>query len=126
MPVGVIFDLYETLITEYDPGWTPPSPSIAQRLGISEDAMTTGWRRVRDARMRGVIDYPDALQAICRFANAQAPSPTLVNQLAEERASYKAKPFQRLDPRILRLCAALKDDLDARLCVMSNASEEET
>src|SRR5690348_12267582 len=33
---AVLFDLYETLVTYFDPAWTPPPRTIAERLGVPE------------------------------------------------------------------------------------------
>ena len=44
LPSAVLFDLYETLITEYEPGWKPPALSDAQRLQLDEQQMNTDWR----------------------------------------------------------------------------------
>ncbi len=31
---AVLFDLYETLITEFDPNWRPGAPIVAEQLGL--------------------------------------------------------------------------------------------
>jgi hypothetical protein len=39
---AVFFDLYETLITEFDPDWTP-SPSTADQLGVDAGLFEREW-----------------------------------------------------------------------------------
>ena len=126
MPTGVIFDLYETLVTEYEPHWSPSVPSIAERIGISEEAFSAGWKRVREARMRGVINYPEALQIISRFSGGPKVSSVLLDALDNERRAEKASPFLNIEKEIVDMLATLKERENVRLCLMSNASEEET
>ena len=45
---AVIFDLFETLVTEFDPEFTPPNPSIADRLGIPEGVFLPLLRQLDD------------------------------------------------------------------------------
>jgi|GEM_PF-5125044 hypothetical protein len=45
---AVIFDLFETLVTGFDPDFTPPNPSIAERLGIPEAEFRPLLRQLDD------------------------------------------------------------------------------
>ena len=84
---AIIFDLYETLITEFSPDWKPECPSVAQRLGMSEEAFASGWRRVNGARMRGVVDHPEALR---RFA--ASPASPRSTRISSTFSSTSAQP----------------------------------
>ena len=125
MSRAIIFDLYETLVTEFDPNWTPAAPSIAERIGVSEDAMSRGWERVRDAHMRGVVNFQEALTAIARFSGRRRVPSDVLTSLDEERRAEKARPFETVDEQVFNMVEILKQT-DWRLCVMSNASAEET
>ena len=49
---GVLFDLYETLITEHDPDWRP-RPGPAAKLGIDEAEFARAWAVQRKLHVRG-------------------------------------------------------------------------
>ena len=122
MARAILFDLFETLISEFDPNWTP-GPGTGARIGIDDSVFDELWRQMRDRRMRGRIDFRDALLEISRLAN-RSPDAEAVDRVIAERLLAKARPFEKLDPRILDLVAEL-DARDVRLAVVSNASEEE-
>jgi predicted HAD superfamily phosphohydrolase YqeG len=42
-PRAVLFDLYETLVTHFDPDWTPPPRTLAARLGLEEGTYRALW-----------------------------------------------------------------------------------
>ncbi len=123
MPPAVIFDLYETLITEYVTGGHP-QPSIAQRLGLAEAEFTAAWRARHDDRMSGrQADYVVVLRAICREL-AHPVDDDLLQQLYRERLAIKAGPFGHPDRKILDMLQYLRE-LHVRLGVISNCTPEE-
>lgn len=120
---GVLFDLYETLITEFVPDWSP-RPSTAERLGVDETAFAAAWRAHQPGRMRGVYpDYPAALHAICQTLG-HAGDATLIEQLHQERLEDKAAPFACVAPEILDLLEQLRRQ-ELTLGVVSNCAPEE-
>lgn len=69
---SVIFDLYETLITENHPEWHACTASPAHALGINEQAFGDAWTRTYERRMTGHYrDYGATLRAICADLGAQ-------------------------------------------------------
>ena len=121
---AVVFDLFETLVTEYDPQWTPP-PSIGERLGIGEHAFATGWAGTRHDRMRGVYpDHASVLRAICA-AEGVTPDAPVVDALVRERLADKAKPFAAIDGDVLAMVEGLHDG-GLRLGLLTSATVEET
>ena len=70
---AVIFDLYETLITENHPEWFG-HPSLAERLGLDEEVCRREWRLRHQGRMTGQIpDHGTVLQQICEAAGVSTP-----------------------------------------------------
>src|SRR5262249_5563648 len=105
-PKAILFDLYETLITEFDPA-APPRPSIATRLGVEDAAFTAAWRHVRAQRLTGILpDYPAALHAICQRLGV-TPDAAVIAHLHRERLAAKARPFTRIAPAIVELIQRL-------------------
>ena len=118
---AVIFDLYETLITQFDPNWKPPKMSLADRLGIEEEAfrrhwgpLATNWRKGRPYR------YEEVLEAVCRSAG-RAPDRRAIAELARERYESRLPPFENVEPAIVELVDALRSR-GLRLGVVTNAA----
>jgi HAD superfamily hydrolase (TIGR01509 family) len=118
---AVVFDLYETLITLFDPAWKP-GPSIAERLGVDGAAFEEAWRQSRNRRGRGLIDYAAALREIS-VALGRVPDEGLIQQLYEERLSDKTKPFLWIEGEILQMVRDLRAVVKVGL--ISNVAPEE-
>jgi HAD superfamily hydrolase (TIGR01549 family) len=122
-PQAIIFDLYETLITEFDLHWVP-SPSMAERLGVSEVAFSAAWTRVRDRRLTGELpDFAEALREICCTLGRELDE-GLIQRLYRERLSTKAQPFFEIELSVLEMVQQLHE-MSVRLSVLSNAASEE-
>jgi putative hydrolase of the HAD superfamily len=123
MSEAIIFDLFETLITEYIPDYRP-SVSLAHRLGMDDSAFARAWADLRAARYLGELaDYPSALRAACARCGVQ-PAEELLDQLHQERLAQKALPFAEIDPSILAMLAVLRQR-PVKLGLISNATLEE-
>ena len=104
---AVIFDLYETLITENHPEWFG-QPTLAARLGIDEETCRHEWRSGYQARMTGQIpDHAAALERICEAAGI-TPSRIVIDHLVAERVAAKARAFDRMETEILAMLQALR------------------
>lgn len=118
---AVIFDLYETLLTHFDPNWAPPPRSIAQRLGVEEHVFTSLWPRFDNAWEAGHIGhYEEALAQFCAEAGAQ-PDVALLAELSDERRLMATRPYKAVDPGIVEMVAALKQ-AGLKLGVITNAN----
>lgn len=122
-PKAVIFDLWETLITEFDPDWTPGN-SVAEHLGVSEEMFREGWRGIHNRRMMGGFpDYPSALRYLLR-SWGQTPDGLVLDQLHRKHLQQKSKHFTDLDVDVLSMLAGLRArSIKTRL--LSNAAQEE-
>jgi len=122
-PQAILFDLYETLISEFDPARTP-QPSMAARLGVEEAAFAAAWRHVYAQRMTGTIpNFPAALHAICQRLGATHDA-AVIAQLHQERLAAKARPFTGIAAPIVGLIQQLHA-MSIKLGVLSNAAREE-
>jgi putative hydrolase of the HAD superfamily len=118
---AVIFDLYETLVTYFDPHWTPPPRSIAQRLGVEERVFASLWPHFDNAWESGQIGhYQDALAQFCAAAGAK-PGAGVLAELLTERRLITARPFKAVEPEIVEMTAALKQS-GLKLGVITNAN----
>ncbi|MCL6442203.1 MAG: HAD family hydrolase [Alicyclobacillus sp.] len=122
---AVFFDLYETLITEWEQGEKVAdfgSPGTA--LGLNEDTFRREWALRRDRRMTGEFsDYCAVLRDICAAHGINADEDVL-RSLHDIRLRAKSIPFQRIRPDILGMLHALKRR-GVKLGLISNCAPEE-
>lgn len=119
---AVIFDLYETLITEYDPYWQS-GPTPAERLGIPGAVLDRVWRARKPDRMTSDLDFRLVLREACREARV-APDPVLIESLYNERCATKARSLTTADPVVIAVLQRLRA-AGLRLGVLSNCAVEE-
>ena len=123
MPQAVVFDLFETLVTEYDPNWTR-AQSIPSQLAVPDTLFTTAWAAMRRRRMLGQgPDTATALRMICDSAGVQADA-AVIDRLTIHRKKAKAEPIMRPEPAILNMLDELLD-LGIKLALLSNAAPDE-
>jgi len=122
-PKAIIFDLYETLITEFDPQWAT-SPSIAERLGVDGEAFSAAWTRLRHRRLTGELaDLAEVLGEICCVLGHES-NEAVIRRLYQERLAIKTRPFLSIEPAVLEMVPQL-GGMSMKLSVLSNASSEE-
>ncbi|MEZ4863909.1 MAG: HAD-IA family hydrolase [Caldilineaceae bacterium] len=120
---AVIFDLYETLISEYGLE-QKPKPSIARRLGLNEDEFKREWSQIQEQRFTGQIaNFPSALRQICETLGYEVDN-KILNQLHHERLEIKRYPFMNIDEHVLEMLTTLVES-GVKVGVLSNATAEE-
>lgn len=122
---AVVFDLFETLITEFDPDWQP-GPSPASRLGIPDAIWIQVWRSRKIERMTSGLRYRDVLREGCTVAGIVIDTKIteIIEALHAERLATKAKPTIAADARICDMLAQLRAS-GLKLGVLSNCAIEE-
>lgn len=122
---AVVFDLYETLITEFDPLWKP-GPTPAERLGVHREVFDRVWRARAGMRMTRIVDFRDILRAVCRDAGlaVDARVEDVIADLHAERLEAKAKPLVNVEQPVLESLRRLRAR-GLRLGLVSNCSVEE-
>lgn len=120
---AVFFDLYETLVTEFDPNWQP-QPSLADRLGIRAEVFEAEWRARRDARMTGAQrNFQDVLRAICASVDHEVDQ-DMLEQLSAERLANKAAPFVHIEEDVVRMLHDIHR-ANVKVGLISNCAPEE-
>jgi putative hydrolase of the HAD superfamily len=119
---AVLFDLFETLVTES--GVRPArASSLGERLGIEPEAFRRQWRIRRPRVILGQLSFADALSDICEALAGRVDAPA-VQEIREQRIREKAAVFHRIRDDV----AALLTELTSRgvgLGVISNCFEED-
>ena len=119
---AIIFDLPETLVTEFDPDWKPPRLSTADRLGISESDFQRNAGPLRDVWSSGRIEtYQDFVLALCSSAGHTPPA-SVMAELTMEIATRKSITFANIESSILEMVEELRSR-GLRLGVVTNASD---
>ncbi len=104
---AVFFDLYETLVTEFDPHWTP-RPSTAERLGVDQRAFGAAWQDAQDARFTGAFpDYDSFLRFLCDVVG-EKPDEAILQELILEDVAHKERLFLDVESAILRMLRGLR------------------
>jgi FMN phosphatase YigB (HAD superfamily) len=119
---AVLFDLYETLITE---AGTAPSrgSSLAAALGLDDKGYRAEWQVRRPLIVRGQRSFADALTDISETLVGRA-DPETIRNIRQQRISEKAAIFVRMNGAIVALIAKLASQ-GVVLAVVSNGFEED-
>lgn len=118
---AVIFDLYETLITQFDPSSEPPKMSVAERLGIEEEVFRRNWEPLSVGWRKGCPDqYEDVLVAVCEAAG-RSPDRQVIAELVGERHDSRVPPFENVEPAIIELVDGLRSR-GLKLGVVTNSA----
>jgi HAD superfamily hydrolase (TIGR01509 family) len=119
---GVLFDLFETLVTESSASIRRAS-SLAAELGLNEDAFRRHWRSKRVDIVLGRCSFRDALAQIVRTL-AGTPDERLLEHLRSERVKQKAAVLRTIEPDLLAAIGALRAR-DVKLAVVTNCFAED-
>jgi HAD superfamily hydrolase (TIGR01509 family) len=119
---AVLFDLYETLVTHFDPNWAPPPRSIVERLGLEETVYGKHWPPLDKAWQAGEIEhYEEALTRVCKVVGRE-PDASVLAELTHEYQTMTARVFEAVEPEVMEMVAALKES-GLFLGVVTNASD---
>lgn len=95
----VIFDLFETLVSEFDAGH-PSTTEVAQTLQLPVEDFQREYVNHRPARCTGQLDYATSLRYIVGKLGGKSPENT-IKTLAERRHSAFTAHLRRIEPEIL-------------------------
>ena len=122
MITAVLFDLYETLITES--GLTPTrASSLATTLGLENDAYRKEWKVRRPSVVRGQMSLAEALTEISQALIGRADQ-AVIQGICEQRIHEKAVAYAQIHDGIISLVTSLTR-LGVGLAVISNGFEED-
>ena len=121
---AVIFDLYETLVTENHPEWHVEAPAPGERLGLAQEDFEREWSARYQVRMTGKLrHYSDVLREICCACQIVPPEEEIASMQAE-RLAAKARPFERIEPLVVQTLHALKG-AGYRIGLITNCAYDE-
>lgn len=119
---AVIFDLFETLITEWGHKKYTKNEMCAD-LGIERAQFDIYWNEKEQERYTGDISFSDSVLHVCRSCGKEVDSAVLSSML-EKRIKTKSACFESVNPDVYRLLDSLKE-MGLKLAILSNCSSEE-
>jgi FMN phosphatase YigB (HAD superfamily) len=119
---AILFDLYETLVTER--GTMPGrASSFGPRLGLDDVAFRKAWKPQRARVVRGELSFADALCEVGASLGCRV-DPAAVHTLSDERRREKAGLFARFDREALSVVRQLRER-GVKLALVSNCFPED-
>ena len=119
---AVVFDLFETLITEWGHKKYTKG-EICADLGMERAVFDAFWEKKARDRYTGGISFEDALLDVCRGCGKQIDPETLAG-IVEKRIRTKSACYAYVHPDVPRLLKTIRD-MGLRTAVVSNCSSEE-
>ncbi|MZQ86343.1 HAD-IA family hydrolase [Paenibacillus sp. 5J-6] len=123
---AIYFDLFETLISEYENGQrkAPRSTHIVERYGIEANRFDNEWRLRQEKRMNGTYpDFPSVLREIFGTMGHDM-NDEIIEALHQERIAAKFKAFDNMDQAILSTLDQIKQ-MGIKIGLISNCTPEE-
>jgi putative hydrolase of the HAD superfamily len=124
---AVIFDLFETLITEYSNGCrkvSRVSRDYQELIGLSNSDFRNQWNERQEMRMTGAFpNYISVMKDITERHNLIYEE-SILEDLYRERVYEKTVPFEVITDDIIELLDGLKKE-GLKLGLISNCTEEE-
>jgi FMN phosphatase YigB (HAD superfamily) len=122
MVKAVLFDLFETLVTE---SWTQPTraSSVGDALGLEGEAFRVEWKARRPRVVLGRLSFGDALTEISRTLIGSVDT-AAVERVCEQRIREKAIAFAATDEEVSALISQLRGQR-LSLAVVSNCFAED-
>jgi HAD superfamily hydrolase (TIGR01509 family) len=119
---AVVFDLYETLVTQ-STTVVPRGGALGDSLGLDPAAYRREWKQLRPHILRGQLTFQQALVEIAERLG-MAISAERVQCASDERARANTEVFQKIDSEVVALIRALRD-LGIGLATISNCMAED-
>jgi HAD superfamily hydrolase (TIGR01549 family) len=120
---AVFFDLFETLISEWEDNQKKATYSVKE-LGIDEDCYNKEWSVRRDRRMNGTFtDHQSVLKDILK-ANGKTVDDNIIEKIHQQRVYVKSVPFKKIDNDIIKTLQCLKE-MNIKVGLISNCASEE-
>jgi HAD superfamily hydrolase (TIGR01509 family) len=119
---AVLFDLFETLITE-SPVQPTRASSLGDALGLQPEAFRVEWKAWRPRVVLGQVSFTDALTAISKTLTGRVDA-AAVERIRMQRVREKAAAYARIDEEVMALISDLRRQ-GVGLAVISNCFSED-
>lgn len=118
---AVIFDMYETLVTQFE-SELYYGTQIAEDLGLAPEAFLPGWRATEEERATGKKTFEAVMEQLMKTHGRYTPERH--RQVVEKRKAIQSDCFAHLHPGILPMLRELKAR-DVKIGLITNCFSEE-
>lgn len=118
----VIFDLFETLITEWGHKKYTKNEMCAD-LGVEREKFDIYWDEKENDRYMGMISYEDSILYVCEKCEKDIDDATISN-IIKKRIETKSVCFEYVNPEVFQLLSKLRQ-MGLYTAIISNCSSEE-
>lgn len=119
---AVIFDLFETLITEWGHKKYTKAEMCAD-LGIEKEKFDFFWDEKEEARYLGDISFEDSILHVCERCG-KAVDDSVISAFIDKRVKTKSACFEYVNPDVYMLLERLRA-MGLKTAIISNCSPEE-
>jgi len=119
---AVIFDLFETLITEWGHKKYTKNEMCAD-LGIEREKFDIYWDEKEEERYLGRISFEDSILYVCEKCEKNVDN-SVISTIIDKRIKTKSVCFEYVNPDVLQLLKNLKA-IGLQIAIISNCSSEE-
>lgn len=119
---AVIFDLFETLITEWGHKKYTKNEMCAD-LGIARAEFDVFWDEKEQDRYIGSVSFEESVLYVCKKCGKSIDNVTISN-IIDKRIKTKSVCFEYVHPEVFQLLETLRQ-MGLRTAIISNCSSEE-
>jgi putative hydrolase of the HAD superfamily len=119
---AVIFDLFETLITEWGHKKYTKNEMCAD-LGVERAEFDIFWDEKALDQYEGKITYEDSIKYVCEKCGKSVDE-TTISKILDKRIKTKAVCFEYVQSEVYQLLKTLRD-IGMKTAIVSNCSSEE-
>ena len=122
MITAVIFDLYETLVTQSGVD-VPRAGALGESFGLDATAYRKQWKQLRPLALRGELTFREALTKVGTTLGANVTAER-IQRACDDRIRANTAVFETIDPELLAVTSELAAR-GARLATISNCMAED-
>ena len=118
---AVVFDLYETLVTQCGTA-VPRAGALGESFGLDAKAFRVEWKKLRPLVLRGQLTFKEALTDVGARLGAEISA--AAQQACDARVRANAEVFEKADSELVTLTRELCER-GVRLATISNCMAED-
>lgn len=118
----VIFDLFETLITEWGHKKYTKSEMCAE-LGIEKEKFDIYWEEKENDRYIGKLSFEESILYVCQKCEKDLDN-FILSDIIDKRIKTKSACFEYINPEVFQLLNNLRE-IGLNTAIISNCSSEE-
>ena len=119
---AVVFDLFQTLMTEWGHKKYTKNEMCAD-LGVERAEFDVFWDEKEQDRYIGSMSFEDSILYVCEKCGKNVDTST-ISDIIDKRIKTKSVCFEYVDPEVFQLLKTLRE-MGLQTAIISNCSSEE-